>query len=171
MNLAFKSQEDRKFPTAPEGLCTAVLCDVVERGLLPDFYNNNEPREKISLIFQTEALESEGGKEERFLIIKNVNRTDNDGGNLYKYLMAAMGGKVDQEAVNEDGTINTDKLVGRSVNLILVHNPEGTRAYAKDVSPVKAKDRDTTKIEDYIRPVFKNGDTGDSGDTSFSFND
>lgn len=170
MNLAFKSAEDRKFPTAPEGLCTAVLCDVVERGLLPDYYNNMELREKISLIFQTEPLESDGGKEERFLIIKNVNKSENDGSNLYKYLMAAMGGKVDQEALNEDGTVNTDKLVGRAVNLILVHSPEGDRAYAKDVSPVKAKDRDTLKIEDYTRPVFKNGEAA-GGDASFSFSD
>ena len=156
LNLNFTDSGSGDFPQCPVGLVTAVLADIVDVGLEKDWHNKIDPEAvipKIALVFQTEEVDPKGdGNLQRMFLIKKTRRSAKTNSNLYKWLMAIMGGKVAEEAVNEDGSFNTSALIGFNANLV-IDTYEG-KSYIKDVTPVKAKDRHLLEVEDYDHDKF-----------------
>lgn len=137
------SEPDSTFEPAPEGLHTAVCCDVVDLGLVTNQWGTQH---KVSIRWQLDATMADG---RRYVVAQRYTASLHKKANLRRDLETWRGQRFTEE---ERRGFDLELLLGVSCQLQIIHNTTGEQTYA-NVQAVLPAPRgvklDVT--EDYIR--------------------
>ena len=139
----------RDFDPAPEGLFSAVCCDVVEKGKQPSKFQEGKLVEKVQVRWQLgeEAGFRDDGKP--WLVVKTYTASLNERATLRQDLERWRGKRFSEEELKG---FDLDKLLGAPCLIQLMHNESETgRTYAnvESITPLpKAMSRPT--VQEYV---------------------
>lgn len=143
------------FQTAPEGTTKAVVVDVVDLGMLPDKFSEEEKLiPMVKLVFQTEEQTEEG---KPFVVgTYPLKASLNSRANFYKLVAKILGRDLTDDDYDEEGDADVDTLLlGKNVNVTIQHATKGDKTYANvvDVSPlIKSQLKEEALVAvDYVR--------------------
>src|SRR5271169_3358537 len=131
------------------GQHTGVLIDERDLGMVPNqFEPNKPPRHLNRLIFAVEETGSDG---KPLQVRDDVNLVRSQKGTLYEYVSAFV-----YPAAITSGDWDTERHIGKSVGLIIAHNPKGTWANITSVFPLPKSATRLPIPAGYVREKLRN---------------
>lgn len=143
----YARKKEGEYSVAPEGLWTAVCCDVIDRGIQKTPWGDQV---KIEIRWQLEEKDPKTGK--RFLISQRYTPSLHEKSRLRPMLEAWRGRKFTKD---EEREFDIEKLLGANCQLQVVHNIKDEGQTYANVQAVVPLGRGAVKlrIEDYIRVI------------------
>ena len=132
---------------APEGLWTAICCDVFDRGIVETKYG---PKVKIRISWQLEERNPKTNK--RFIVWRDFSPSLEEKSHL-KPILEAWRGRKFTDVEREEFDI--EKLIGVCCQVQILHNAGDEGTLWANVQAVVPYPRDMVKlrIEDYTRQI------------------
>jgi hypothetical protein len=141
--IAKKTKSD--FEPAPEGLHSAVCCDVVDKGLVKDRFGESY---KVQIRWELEELDS---RSKPFMAVNTYTLSLHEKSRLRPMLEAWRGKKFSEDEL--DG-FDLEKLIGANCQVQIIHNPKQDGSIGAFVQAVVPVARGGTRLrvsEDYVR--------------------
>lgn len=141
--------EKKQWPVPAQGLHSAVCCDVIDRGMVQDTWDNvTKMRHKLSIRWQLEEKRPDGSP---FWVEKWFTASMHAASNLRAWLENWRGEAFTDE---EAATFDLEKLVGQQAQLTVIHvigTDKTKRARVKAVLPA-SKNQERVAIDPtYVR--------------------
>jgi hypothetical protein len=150
------------FEPCPEGDFQAVVCDVVDLGWIEKVFEGKSQGMKpmIQIVYQVVGTDEndqpvvrDDGKP--FLVFgRRLVLSTHERSGFYKELCGILGKSV-VDAALETGTLDTEELIGRNVNIVVTHSKsqDGTKTYAniETMKPWNPKYGAPLPPRDYVR--------------------
>jgi hypothetical protein len=141
--IAKKKKQD--YETAPEGLHSAVCCDVIDKGMVKGQYGEAW---KIQIRWELEELDSRG---KRFMAVNSYTNSLHEKSRLRPMLEAWRGKKFSEDEL--DG-FDLEKLVGANCQVQIIHQPKTDGSVGAFIQAVVPAARNATRLrvsDDYVR--------------------
>lgn len=139
------------FTPAPEGLHSAVCCDVVDLGMVDSQWGK---KHKVAIYWQIEEAQEDG---RRFLVIARFSLTLHEKSRLRPTLEAWRGKRL---TAAELKSFDLETLLGKGCQLSVLHaqTDRGTFANVSAITPL-AKGQKPLAVEGYTRKVDRDDAT------------
>lgn len=150
--VARKPESSGNFVPAPAGLQRAVMCDVIDLGLVESSFTNDKGEKKVAhkirLVWQSENPHPETGKP--LLVMAALTLSLHEKATLRKYIESIIGRPLTK--AEEDAGYPVESLIGTTSLLNVVHNTEGENVFANvaSIAPLY-KGMESLEIRDYVR--------------------
>ena len=145
MSLIAKKNKT-EFEPAPEGLHSAVCCDVVDKGLVKNNFGGESY--KVQIRWELEELDS---RQKPFMAINTYTLSLHEKSRLRPMLEAWRGRKFSEEEL--DG-FDLEKLIGANCQVQIIHNPKTDGSVGAFVQAVVPAARGALKLrvsDEYVR--------------------
>lgn len=112
----------KAFKPAPEGLHSAVCCDVVDLGMMDNKFNPEKPQHKIRIVWQIEETDPEN-QDKRYIVSKMYTLSLHEKASLRKDLE---GWRARKFTAEESKGFDVEKLLGVPCQVQVIHNVSET---------------------------------------------
>jgi hypothetical protein len=142
----YARKKEREYSPAPEGLNSAVCCDVIDLGLIETGFGKQE---KIEIRWQLEEIDPKSHK--RYLVPQRYTPSLHEKSKLRPLLESWRGKKFSKEELKR---FDIEKLIGANCQLSIVHNIKDEGEVYANVQAIVPPARNAGKLyvdEDYVR--------------------
>ena len=146
MSLVLKHEKNNYTP-APEGLHSAVCCDVEDLGEVDTGFGK---KYKVKIYWQIEETNPDYDNKP-FVVSQRYTASLHEKANLRKMLEAWRGRKFNEEELQE---VDLEKLIGANCQVQIQHNIAGEGEVYANVTAVVPSAKNGTKLrvsQDYVR--------------------